>query len=305
MNDQSIFDVEPWSVTERELRLDLLPYTETVFALSNGHIGLRGNLDEGEPHVVPGSYLNGFFETVPLPYAESGYGYPANGQIADRRDQRQGHSSAGGRRAVRHPLRRLAASRARARPARGRAAPRSGVDIAGRPVGARALDAAGVVCPARRCRDLLRGPGAGGPDARRRAVHARGERGPPGRPTIRARRSRCAARWCASTTPTTIWKPRSAIAHGSAGCAWRPPWTTSSKPRRARSPVRERARPGAHQRQHRAGAGPDAAADQVRRVWLVERRSQPALRDQVDAALPRPGGPAGTGCCAQPARVPR
>jgi len=44
-----VFTVEPWSVTERELNLDLLAQTESVFALSNGHIGLRANLDEGEP----------------------------------------------------------------------------------------------------------------------------------------------------------------------------------------------------------------------------------------------------------------
>ena len=54
--------------------------TESVFALSNGHIGLRGNLDEGEPHGLPGTYLNGFYETRPLPYAEAGYGYPEDGQ---------------------------------------------------------------------------------------------------------------------------------------------------------------------------------------------------------------------------------
>jgi alpha,alpha-trehalose phosphorylase len=29
---------------------------------------------------MPGSYLNGFFETLPLPYAEAGYGYPEEGQ---------------------------------------------------------------------------------------------------------------------------------------------------------------------------------------------------------------------------------
>jgi alpha,alpha-trehalose phosphorylase len=75
-----VLAIEPWSVTERELRLDLLAQTESIFALSNGHIGLRGNLDEGEPHGMPGSYLNGFFESVPLPYAEAGYGYPEEGQ---------------------------------------------------------------------------------------------------------------------------------------------------------------------------------------------------------------------------------
>jgi alpha,alpha-trehalose phosphorylase len=74
------FPVEPWQVRETELCIDLLPQTESLFALSNGHIGLRGNLDEGEPHGLPGTYLNGFYEIRPLPYAEAGYGYPEDGQ---------------------------------------------------------------------------------------------------------------------------------------------------------------------------------------------------------------------------------
>ena len=54
--------------------------SESLFALSNGHIGLRGNLDEGEPHGLPGTYLNSFYEIRPLPYAEAGFGYPEAGQ---------------------------------------------------------------------------------------------------------------------------------------------------------------------------------------------------------------------------------
>jgi alpha,alpha-trehalose phosphorylase len=75
-----VLSVEPWAITEGELHLDLLAETESIFALSNGHIGLRGNLDEGEPHRVPGTYLNGYFESRPMPYAEDGYGYPEEGQ---------------------------------------------------------------------------------------------------------------------------------------------------------------------------------------------------------------------------------
>src|SRR5213593_2564637 len=74
------FTVEEWSVREMELHLDILAQTESIFALSNGHIGLRGNLDEGEPHGLPGTYLNSFYELRPLPYAEGGYGYPESGQ---------------------------------------------------------------------------------------------------------------------------------------------------------------------------------------------------------------------------------
>lgn len=80
MIEPDVFPVEPWALTERMLRLDLLGQTESLFALSNGHVGLRGNLDEGEPHVEPGTYLNGFFETLPLPHAEDGYGYPEQSQ---------------------------------------------------------------------------------------------------------------------------------------------------------------------------------------------------------------------------------
>jgi alpha,alpha-trehalose phosphorylase len=74
------FEVEPWSLRETHLDLDVLAQTESVFALANGHIGLRGNLDEGEPFGVPGTYLNSFYELRPLPYAEPGYGNPESGQ---------------------------------------------------------------------------------------------------------------------------------------------------------------------------------------------------------------------------------
>src|SRR5919205_1273682 len=80
MIEPGVISVEPWAVAEPELRLDLLAQTESIFALSNGHLGLRGNLDEGEPHSMPGTYLDGFFESLPLPYAEAGYGYPEEGQ---------------------------------------------------------------------------------------------------------------------------------------------------------------------------------------------------------------------------------
>jgi alpha,alpha-trehalose phosphorylase len=77
---RTAFEVEPWAVREKGLDLDVLARAESVFALSNGHVGLRGNLDEGEPYALPGTYLNSVFEHRPLPYAEAGYGYPESGQ---------------------------------------------------------------------------------------------------------------------------------------------------------------------------------------------------------------------------------
>ena len=74
------FPVDPWVVRETHLDLDRLAQTESVFALANGHIGLRANLDEGEPYGIPGTYLGGFYEVRPLPYAEAAYGQPESGQ---------------------------------------------------------------------------------------------------------------------------------------------------------------------------------------------------------------------------------
>jgi alpha,alpha-trehalose phosphorylase len=80
MIDEDQFPGEAWALRETELDLSVLAHSESIFALSNGHIGLRANLDEGEPHGLPGTYLNSFYETRPLPYAEGGYGYPEASQ---------------------------------------------------------------------------------------------------------------------------------------------------------------------------------------------------------------------------------
>jgi len=80
MIKQSAYGTEPWRLVEQRLDLGVLAQSESIFALSNGHIGLRGNLDEGDPHGLPGSYLNSVYEVRPLPYAEAGYGFPDDGQ---------------------------------------------------------------------------------------------------------------------------------------------------------------------------------------------------------------------------------
>ena len=80
MIENEPYGAEPWSLTESSLDLNLIAQSESVFALSNGHIGMRGNLDEGDPHGLPGTYLNSLYEDRPLPYAEAGYGFPDMGQ---------------------------------------------------------------------------------------------------------------------------------------------------------------------------------------------------------------------------------
>jgi alpha,alpha-trehalose phosphorylase len=85
MIEHPAFKAEEWRVCEKKLRFDLLAQTESIFALSNGHIGLRGNFDEGEPHGIPGTYLNSVYELRRLPYAETAYGYPESSQTVIKR----------------------------------------------------------------------------------------------------------------------------------------------------------------------------------------------------------------------------
>ncbi|GAA1298245.1 glycoside hydrolase family 65 protein [Pseudonocardia xinjiangensis] len=76
MPEKDAYTVEPWCVREPKLRLDVLADTETVFALSNGCLGLRGTLDEGEPVAQRGSYLAGFHELRTFEYPETAAGDP-------------------------------------------------------------------------------------------------------------------------------------------------------------------------------------------------------------------------------------
>ena len=153
---QSAFSVEPWCLRETTLDQDLLAQTESVFALSNGHLGWRGNLDEGEPHGLPGTYLNGVYAVRPLPYAEAGYGFPESGQTVinvtngklirlfvddEPFDIRYGE--------LRKHERVLDFRAGTLRPDRGMGFP-------GRAVGPRLLDAAGVADPAGHRGDQLR-----------------------------------------------------------------------------------------------------------------------------------------------------
>src|SRR5206468_996664 len=53
---------------------------ETLFAVANGYIGIRGTHDEGFPSSDPALFLNGFHETWPIPYGEAAFGFATTGQ---------------------------------------------------------------------------------------------------------------------------------------------------------------------------------------------------------------------------------
>jgi alpha,alpha-trehalose phosphorylase len=74
------YPVDEWRLIERRFSRKFLPRTETLFALSNGYLGLRGNLEEGRPVHDQGTLINGFHETWDIVHAEEAYGLAKTGQ---------------------------------------------------------------------------------------------------------------------------------------------------------------------------------------------------------------------------------
>jgi alpha,alpha-trehalose phosphorylase len=75
-----IYPVEEWRLVERTFAPQYLPQGETIFALANGYLGMRGAFSEGEPAYRHGTFINGFHETWPIPYGERAFGFATTGQ---------------------------------------------------------------------------------------------------------------------------------------------------------------------------------------------------------------------------------
>lgn len=71
-------EAEPWRIRERGIDPARAFLHETLFALGNGYIGMRGTPDEESAapagQTLEGTYLNGFHETEPIRYPENAYG---------------------------------------------------------------------------------------------------------------------------------------------------------------------------------------------------------------------------------------
>ncbi|WP_345799959.1 glycosyl hydrolase family 65 protein [Microbacterium sp. AZCO] len=80
MIDRDRFPVDPWRLVEKEFSLADAGVTETLFAVGNGYLGLRGNLPEGRHAHEHGTFINGFHETFPIRHAEQAYGFAEVGQ---------------------------------------------------------------------------------------------------------------------------------------------------------------------------------------------------------------------------------
>ncbi len=80
----SAFAPHPWKISEESYSQKNNLFGETIFTLSNGYLGIRGSFEEGfsgsECRTNNGIYINGFYESVPIPHAERGFGYAENTQ---------------------------------------------------------------------------------------------------------------------------------------------------------------------------------------------------------------------------------
>ena len=80
MIDRDRFPIDPWRIVEKTLDLSDEGVTETIFAIGNGYLGMRGNHPEGRHAHEHGTFINGFHETFPIRHAELAYGFAEVGQ---------------------------------------------------------------------------------------------------------------------------------------------------------------------------------------------------------------------------------
>lgn len=68
-----------WTISNRDLTSDALLNMESIFALGNGYLGVRGNFEEGYGEAMPtirGTYLNAFHDVIDIPYGEKLFAFP-------------------------------------------------------------------------------------------------------------------------------------------------------------------------------------------------------------------------------------
>ncbi len=79
--NRSRYPLDDWRLVEVEPpTIDDLGTMETLFSVSNGYLGMRGNPEEGRKSFAHGTYINGFHETWRIRHAEEAYGFADTGQ---------------------------------------------------------------------------------------------------------------------------------------------------------------------------------------------------------------------------------
>ena len=74
------YPADEWNIIEKEFHPEFLAQLETILALGNGYLGMRGCPEEGGPSAENSTLVNGFYETHPIVYGEEAYGFAKTGQ---------------------------------------------------------------------------------------------------------------------------------------------------------------------------------------------------------------------------------
>ena len=75
-----IYPPDEWNMVEKQFMPDFLQQGETMFAIGNGYLGMRGTFEEGGPIGQNGTFVNGFYEAWEILYPEQAYGLATTGQ---------------------------------------------------------------------------------------------------------------------------------------------------------------------------------------------------------------------------------
>ena len=74
------YPADEWNLIEKRFHPEFLAQSETILALGNGYLGIRGCPEEGGPNAENATLINGFYETRPIVYGEEAYGFAKTGQ---------------------------------------------------------------------------------------------------------------------------------------------------------------------------------------------------------------------------------
>ena len=74
------YPADEWSIIEKGFHPEFLAQLETMLAVGNGYLGIRGCPEDGGPNAENGTFINGFYESRPIIYGEEAYGFPKTGQ---------------------------------------------------------------------------------------------------------------------------------------------------------------------------------------------------------------------------------
>ncbi len=88
----SMYPPDEWALVETAWTERYMAVTETIFAISNGYLGLRAVQEEGHPHAERGTLINGLHEQWQIEHAEEAFGFAKTGQtIIPAPDPRRFH----------------------------------------------------------------------------------------------------------------------------------------------------------------------------------------------------------------------